>query len=81
MRAAVGDRRGMDAGPLLDPAGELCLPVIRAHIEERTRSARRPPIRRKRPSIDVSPLATGIRRREEIPGVAQNVDLLLAILA
>jgi len=104
MRAAVGDRRGMDAGPLLDPAGELCLPAIRAHIEERTRSAGRPPIRRRgrnarrmrraqrvatgwsqplaavgpgtrrllesrgfRPdlSIDVSPLASGIRRRED----------------
>ena len=105
MRAAVGDRRGMDAGPLLDPAGELCLPAIRAHIEERTRSARRPPIRRKRPlcsphapssrvatgrsqplaavgagmrrllesrgevrpdlSINVSSLATSIRRRED----------------
>ena len=84
MRAAVGDRRGMDAGPLLDPAGELCLPAIRAHIEERTRSAGRPPIRRRgrnarrmRRAQRVAtgrsqPLAAvgpGTRRLLEVPGV------------
>ncbi|HEY6688367.1 MAG TPA: hypothetical protein VI094_19410 [Propionibacteriaceae bacterium] len=31
----------LDAGPLLDAAGELRTAAIRAHIEERTRSARR----------------------------------------
>jgi WS/DGAT/MGAT family acyltransferase len=31
----------LEAGPLLDAAGELRLPAIRAHIEERTRSAGR----------------------------------------